>query len=232
MVKAAIYRNSKKTYTQDDVQGTIAYYKAGHCSNVSLVADKFGVKRGTPRNCLQGVHGPPTTLNKPSGISLTLRSVCCAIGLNTEAKAAARSVDGFFFARSKKSSERSPLRNGTGGFSKDTLIYDLVNLLALTPNELNASTELQLTSTFENWGRPWTRRINHGAMSTIWTRKGVSEAEAEECRPLSILFHTIDGPTISCVAPTWSWLQPLSVYVCRWDKHITWIYIPWKKISS
>ena len=51
MVKAAMYHNPKQTYTEDDVQ-------AGHCSNVSLVADKFGVKRGTLRNRLRGTHGP------------------------------------------------------------------------------------------------------------------------------------------------------------------------------
>ena len=52
MVKAAVYRNPKRTYTVD-VQAPIAYYKAGHCSNVSHVADKFGVKRGTLRNRLR-----------------------------------------------------------------------------------------------------------------------------------------------------------------------------------
>ena len=57
MVKAAVYRNPKQTYTEDDVQAAIEYYKAGHCSNVSLVADKFGVKCGTLHNCLQGIHG-------------------------------------------------------------------------------------------------------------------------------------------------------------------------------
>ena len=51
MVKAAIYHNSKKTYTEDDVQAAIAYYKAGHCSNVSLVADKLDVKCSTLHNC-------------------------------------------------------------------------------------------------------------------------------------------------------------------------------------
>jgi hypothetical protein len=52
---------------------------------------------------------PPTTLNKPNSISLTPGSVCYAIGLNTEAKVAVHSVNGFFFARSKKSLGRSPL---------------------------------------------------------------------------------------------------------------------------
>jgi len=44
MVKAAIYHKLKRTYTEDDVQAEIAYYKAGYCSNISHVADKFGVK--------------------------------------------------------------------------------------------------------------------------------------------------------------------------------------------
>ncbi|KIM88253.1 hypothetical protein PILCRDRAFT_252008 [Piloderma croceum F 1598] len=70
----------------------------------------------------------------------------------------------------------------------------------------------RLTSTFENLGRSWMRRTYHGATSTIWMRKGVSEAEAEECGLLNISFHAIDGPTISCAVPTWSWLQSLNVY--------------------
>ena len=44
-------------------------------------------------------------------------------------------------------------------------------------------------------------------------RKGVSEVEAEECRLLSISFHTISGLTISCAVPTWSWSQLLSASV-------------------
>src|SRR6267142_7082912 len=47
-----------KTYTEDDVQAAIAYYRAGHCCNISQIADKFGVKRSTLHNPLQGIHGP------------------------------------------------------------------------------------------------------------------------------------------------------------------------------
>ena len=57
MAKAAIYHNNK-TYTEDDVQAAIVYYRAGHCCNISQIADKFGVKRGTLCNRLQGIHGP------------------------------------------------------------------------------------------------------------------------------------------------------------------------------
>ena len=57
MVKAAISRNDK-TYTEDDIQAAIAYYRAGHHCNISQIANKFGVKRCTLRNRLQGIHGP------------------------------------------------------------------------------------------------------------------------------------------------------------------------------
>src|SRR5882762_10245523 len=70
-----------------------------------------------------------TMLNKTSSILLTPRSMCCAIGLSTEVELAAHSVNGPFFIRLKKSLGRSPLQNGTGDFSNDTLTYDLVNLL-------------------------------------------------------------------------------------------------------
>ena len=58
MVKATIYHNPKRTYTEDDVQAAIAHYKAGHSSNISHVADKFGVKYSTLQNHLRGIHGP------------------------------------------------------------------------------------------------------------------------------------------------------------------------------
>jgi len=210
MVKAAIYHKLKRTYTEDDVQAAIAYYKAGHCNNISHVADKFGVLFAIIYEVFMVLQ---TMLNKTSSILLTPRSMCCAIGLSTEVELAAHSVNGPFFIRLKKSLGRSPLQNGTGDFSNDTLTYDLVNLLALTLNELNALTELQLTSIFKSLGRLWMRRTYHGATSTIWMRKGVSKVEAEEYRILSISFHTIDGRAISCAVLTWSWSQLLSASV-------------------
>ena len=104
MVKAAIYRKLKRTYTEDDVQAAIRLAIAtiflmlliNLVSNTVLFTIIYKVFMVLP-----------TMLNRTSSILLTLRSMCCAIELSTEVKLAAHSVNRPFFIRLKKSSGRS-----------------------------------------------------------------------------------------------------------------------------
>jgi hypothetical protein len=67
MVRVKVYC---KSYSEQDVQNTLDYLRAGHTKNVLLAADTFGVKRGTLHNHWLG-HSVPANKSQASRQHLT-----------------------------------------------------------------------------------------------------------------------------------------------------------------
>jgi hypothetical protein len=62
MVRAKAYR---KAYSEKDVQDAIEYLHTGHTKNIKLVANKFGIKYGTLRNCYLGLNTAANQSREP-----------------------------------------------------------------------------------------------------------------------------------------------------------------------